>query len=737
VIASGLPVSAESPGQILSIATGHSLILHGNGITKIAVGDGKVAAAVPLDSGKIVINPKSAGETTIFVWDRDGQHTYELTVTDNRLDRVVALLRTSIDSPDVTVSALGGTIFVNGRVSDVAEYQRIDAAIAKFKDIKFEGTTTTVVDGIEVKKPLGPLQDEIATLPDSKNLRVDMDATGNVVVSGRVRDRQMAADVLDRVDGLAGTYLKTDGKVVDRLAVDSKSQVDIKVDVLEVDRTAQSELGLRLQTAQQQQVGGQFTIGSTQSVVALENPNKVEGSSNPFAVGPFARVSLLAPTLDLMLQEGHARLLSSPNLVTKPGKEASFLVGGQIPIPVSNGLGTVTVQYEQYGVQIKVTPTIDGDGSIDSTIAPEISDLDFADGIQLNGFTVPALKTSKISTDVSTEDGESIVLGGLLRRVEQRTIQKIPLLGDIPILGELFRSTSYQRTDSDVIFVLTPTILTRRHVTHTDSNDPRYVSPPIKELPAGVPPPVARPTPQFDYVEHAADQGASEHRSAMMSASPKPEPTLAPIPATPAPATPAPATPAPATPETPPTLAPTPTPTLPPTPTPTLPPTPEPTPPPTPAPAPSAMLTPIPTPVPSAAPSPAVGEVPSPSSESSPAVVAEPAPTSTPYVRRLKVIYFVPVSADATPLPRPHVAKAKSSVPSKTQGALDASHPLAAVGPVNPAPTPAPAAGSAPPADVSSPAPAASPAPASAPAPDPAPSSSASASAAPSASPSP
>jgi Flp pilus assembly secretin CpaC len=529
-----LPVGAESPGQILSIATGHSLVLHGNGITKIAVGDGKIAAAIPLDSGKVVVNPKAAGETTIFVWDRDGQHTYELTVTDNRLDRVASLLRTSIDSPDVTVSALGDTIFVNGHVSDVAEYQRIDAAIAKFKEIKFDGTTSvTVVDGIEVKKPLGRLQDEIANLPDSKNLRVDMDATGNVVVSGRVRDRQMAADVLDRVDGLAGNYLKTDGKVVDRLAVDSKSQVDIKVDVLEVDRTAQSQLGLRLQTAQQTTVGGQFTIGTQQSVTALESPSKISSSTNPFAVGPFARVSLLAPTIDLLLQEGHARLLSSPNLVTKPGKLASFLVGGQIPIPISNGLGTVSVEYKDFGVKLNVTPTIDADGGVDSEISPEISDLDFADGIQINGFTVPAFKTSKISTDVLTEDGESIVLGGLLRRIEQKTIQKIPLLGDIPVFGQLFRSTSYQRTDSDVVFVLTPTILTRRHVTHSDSGEPRFQTPPIRELPKGTPPPIAHPIPPGPFAQHAAadePSPAAPPRKTAVAVAPAESPKLVPVP---------------------------------------------------------------------------------------------------------------------------------------------------------------------------------------------------------------
>jgi pilus assembly protein CpaC len=124
-------------------------------------------------------------------------------------------------------------------------------------------------------------------------------------------------------------------------------------------------------------------------------------------------------------------------------------------------LGTVSISYKEYGVKLDVTPTILGNGSVEAVIKPEISDLDFADGIEINGFTIPALKTSKLSTDVITQNGESVVMGGLLRRQESKNVQKFPLLGDIPILGQLFRSTSYQKTDTDVVFVMTPTIVTK------------------------------------------------------------------------------------------------------------------------------------------------------------------------------------------------------------------------------------------------------------------------------------
>jgi pilus assembly protein CpaC len=140
--------------------------------------------------------------------------------------------------------------------------------------------------------------------------------------------------------------------------------------------------------------------------------------------------------------------------------KAEFLVGGEVPYAYSTGLGVVSIVFKEYGVKLEATPTILGNGAVETVVAPEVSSLDFSNGIVLNGYTVPALKTSRLSTDIITQPGESIVMGGLLQHVEQRTILKIPGLGDLPILGQLFRSTRYQHSQTDVIFVMTPEIIT-------------------------------------------------------------------------------------------------------------------------------------------------------------------------------------------------------------------------------------------------------------------------------------
>ena len=179
-------------------------------------------------------------------------------------------------------------------------------------------------------------------------------------------------------------------------------------------------------------------------------------------IGAFFRTTRLAPTLDLLVSNGNAKLLSEPELVTMPGTEATFLVGGEIPIPISTGLGAVSVIFKEFGVRLKFTPTILGNGSVQTKIDPEVSDLDFADGVSLNGFVIPALKTSRLSTDVVTASGESIVLGGHAapRRAAQR-ITKIPLLSSLPIIGALFKSTRYLHSETDIIFVMTPRIIVR------------------------------------------------------------------------------------------------------------------------------------------------------------------------------------------------------------------------------------------------------------------------------------
>lgn len=442
---------------LISVQSGHSLLLSAHGLTRVAVGDGRIAGVVPIGTSQVVVNGKAPGHTTVIVWADGQRQTYEVTVTEQGLDDLAQMIRSSISDPGVQVISFNNSIVVRGSVADGAAFQRINDVLARF-DPMVKDEKAVLVNAVVISQDLSSLQRGIANIPGASDIRVDPDGKGNVIVSGNAKDAVTAQAILDRAKGLAGPYLSSNGQLIDRLNSLNNSQIDIKVYVLEVDKTAQSNLGLQLNSSiPQSGTGGVPQIGGP-LFPFFEVPQLPGRALN---VGPFYRTIGLAPTLNLLMQEGHIHELSSPDLVTSPGSAATFLVGGQIPVVTSTALGQVNVTYKDYGVQLNVTPNILGNGSVESKVNPVVSDLDYANAVIVSGFTIPALKVSQLSTDVVTRPGESILMGGLVRRVESKTISKIPLLSSIPILGKLFTSTSYQSSQSDVVFVMTPEIVNR------------------------------------------------------------------------------------------------------------------------------------------------------------------------------------------------------------------------------------------------------------------------------------
>ncbi|MFN2528903.1 MAG: type II and III secretion system protein family protein [Candidatus Baltobacteraceae bacterium] len=452
------PIVAAA-GQVheLRIASGQSIILNAPGLRRAAVGDARIASVIPVGNQQAVVSGKAPGRTSVILWTPAGQSVYAVTVSEQSLDTVTEMLRAVISEPDVTVMTFDHAVVVRGSVADTAHFARLTDVLSRFD--KYEiAKKYSVINAVTVAHPFGAIQDSIDRIANNASIRLDPDAKGNIIVSGRVLNRTQAEAILAQARGIAGPYLPAEGKVIDRLQTATTSQISVKVQILEVDDNGLKQLGMRLQsgTGQPNNIGnpGQRDLGSP-SFPIFENPGKGIG------IGSFYRTIALVPTIDLLISNGNAKIMSAPTLTTMPGLEATFLVGGEIPIPFASGVGQVSILYKEFGVRLKMNPTILGNGSVNTVIESEVSSLDFADGIQISGFSIPALKTSRLATDVVTASGESIVMGGLLQHVETRTIQKIPLLGDLPILGQLFRSTRYQNSQSDVVFIMTPQIVTK------------------------------------------------------------------------------------------------------------------------------------------------------------------------------------------------------------------------------------------------------------------------------------
>jgi pilus assembly protein CpaC len=160
--------------------------------------------------------------------------------------------------------------------------------------------------------------------------------------------------------------------------------------------------------------------------------------------------------VDALKQHNLVKVLAEPTLIALSGREASFLAGGEFPIPVPQALGVVTISYKSFGVGLVFTPTVLSPNKINMTVAPEVSDLDFANAISIQGFLIPSITTRRASTTIELADGQSFAIAGLLRDTVREQIAKFPVLGDIPILGALFRSSSFQKNETELIIIVTP-----------------------------------------------------------------------------------------------------------------------------------------------------------------------------------------------------------------------------------------------------------------------------------------
>jgi Flp pilus assembly secretin CpaC len=454
VLVTGAPAGAQTERSV-HIQSGHSVVIDEPSLVRVAVGDRNVVSIRAIALRQLLVTGRAPGQTTVIVWTKTQRLSYQIAVTEDTADRLAAMMQSAIPFTSVVVRAFDRALVVGGSVDDPRELALVSDIVARFDKLA-TARKYAVVNAVTVTHPLGALQARIASAA-GPDVRVDADGKGGLIVSGPVQDRTRAEWVLARVRGLAGPYLAADGKVTDRLEVATVSQIEVKVRVFELDKNALDQLGVRLQSGTPDPATGGIVLGGPSFPIV----ETALGIGKALTIGAFVRTTRLAPTLDLLVQRGDAKMLSEPTLVTLPGTAASFLVGGEVPIPFSTGVGQTSIIYKEYGVRLNITPTLLGSGAIEAKVTPEVSDLDFQNGVVTGGFVIPALRTSRLTTDVVTQSGESIVLGGLMRHVEQRSIDKIPLLGDLPIIGKLFRSTRYQSSQTDIVFVMTPTVVSK------------------------------------------------------------------------------------------------------------------------------------------------------------------------------------------------------------------------------------------------------------------------------------
>lgn len=268
---------------------------------------------------------------------------------------------------------------------------------------------------------------------------------------------QQARDI-----ALAGAPEKTE--LIDRSSVNVRSNtVQVEVKVVEFNRTVLKQAGLNLFSTRANSNGfsfGVFSPSSLQSASFASNGNITGEYNDPLAQAfsllfNFGKAGL-ALNVGFLEGNGMARVLAEPTLVALSGQSASFLAGGELPIPVPQGLGTTSIEYKPFGIGLTLTPTVLSNDRIVLKVAPEASDLDYTNSLSINGIAVPAITTRRADTTVELGDGESFIIGGLVSRTTTSNADKVPVLGDLPILGAFFKKNNYQMKEKELAILVTP-----------------------------------------------------------------------------------------------------------------------------------------------------------------------------------------------------------------------------------------------------------------------------------------
>ena len=378
-----MPLAAQrvvrAPEQVVSVSKGASaLLVNTTPIQRFSIGDPTVAEAVVVSPTEILVNGKTLGTTSLFLWDNSGN--------------------IKLYSVEVTADAPG----LQRYLSSVLAGEKIDVI-----------------------------------------------ASGNVVtLSGQVRDASVANRAVEIAKGSGAI-------IVDNLSTPEAVQVLLRVRFAEVNKSAIKEFRSQLATLNPHRLDARENydpgfVGSTITTDGVVD------------FGLFNANASIEMLIRFLTSKGLLRSLAEPNLITLPGKEATFLAGGEFPYPSVQGGGggnAVSIVFKEFGIRLKFTPTITRGGSIRLKVAPEVSALDFSTPLVFGGFTIPSLLTRRTETEVEMRSGQYLAIAGLVDNTMTDNSTKIPILGDIPILGQFFKSKDARQRRTELLVLVSPKLV--------------------------------------------------------------------------------------------------------------------------------------------------------------------------------------------------------------------------------------------------------------------------------------
>lgn len=390
----------------LNVSVNGSQYMEAPGITRLAVGNPDIADVKLLSNNDFLVVGKKAGSTSLIVWSNGQREEYSVYVSgdDEGTERAI---QKAIGYPGVKVQMMNGKVLLRGKVKNQYEHDTA-VKIAQF----YMGSGGGANDAKDTK----------------------------------------------------GTI--TDSNVIDLLDMTAPSQIRLEAQIIEINTSNEKDLGIQYWSpalgdntsgSSSNSNSSDITPGSAGLFYAGEN---FKNNSRGGTLGWFGRrISNVNASLQALITTGKARILSRPSITTMSGQKANILIGGRIPIPTSAGDGEISIDWREYGIRLNIEPVVDAENKITSKVHAEVSTLDYGHGVKENDFTIPALASREADAVINVRSGMTMAIGGLLNSEDGKTITKIPLLGDIPIIGQFFRHTTKTRDNRELVILITPTLV--------------------------------------------------------------------------------------------------------------------------------------------------------------------------------------------------------------------------------------------------------------------------------------
>jgi len=308
---------------------------------------------------------------------------------------------------------------------------------------------------LRVNHNLNRLQAALDTFLPGATVRASS-LDGALVLEGHVKNPSQSEDARR----VAASFVGDPNTIINRIGVTGPNQVNLRIKIAEISRNVIKQLGINWETVLSQGSNFFFGLGTGRDFLTSGSSEFLRSDSGDSAFLSFVNgdqnLNILIDALD---DEGLASILAEPNLTAMSGETARFLAGGEFPVPVSQDEDTITISFKEFGVALAFTPTILGDDRINLRVSPEVSQLSTQGAVQTDGFDIPALTTRRAQTTIELGSGQSFAIAGLLQNNVIEDVRKFPWLGDLPVIGRLFRSESFRREETELVIIATPYIV--------------------------------------------------------------------------------------------------------------------------------------------------------------------------------------------------------------------------------------------------------------------------------------